>query len=342
MIYQRKDTPFWWYKFSINGKKYIGSTKRTDKKSATRYAVEKHNALLNAEQFGVRPTISIGEAMGSIIAVKKARTAESYDLQRRRLTGGFPSIHHLDPSAGMHSLDKQTLLKLYTARHREGLSANSRNREMAFLRQTYLWSRKHGFQVAPDLSFDIDKVVPKSRFLTTDETRAVAAFLGGLHGSGPERALDLLIFLVDTGARLNEALSLRWQRCDMTARMIYLWRFKGDTPSPVGMTKRVHDMLARKVNQEAPFVHMDRPVKMLREAIDSVCNSDPHIVETNGKATIHTLRDTFASRLIQANMSLRKVGDLLGHKSLLSTEKYAHLVTAQVALEGVGLLGDTN
>jgi len=338
MIYQRKDTPFWWYKFSINGKKYVGSTKRLDKKSATRFAVEKHNALLNASQFGIRPTISIGEAMDAIIAVKADRTAESYDLQRRRLTGGFPAIHHLDGSAGMHSLDKQSLLKLYTARHREGLSANSRNREMAFLRQTYLWCRKHGYEVAPDLSFDLDRVTPKSRFLTPQEIIDVQASLGGLHGDAALRATDLLVFLVDTGARLNEALALKWQRCDFTARMIYLWRFKGDMPSPVGMTSRVFDMLQRKRNQEAPFVHMDRAVKLLREAIDTVCNGDPQIVSTNGKATVHSLRDTFASRLVQANMSLHKVGSLLGHRSLISTKKYAHLALAQVADEGVGLL----
>ena len=69
-----------------------------------------------------------------------------------------------------------------------------------------------------------------------------------------------------------------------------------------------------------------------------MCNSDEQIVETNGKATIHTLRDTFASRLVQKNMSLHKVGNLLGHRSIASTNKYAHLVTAQVATEGVGLL----
>ncbi len=45
------------------------------------------------------------------------------------------------------------------------------------------------------------------------------------------------------------------------------------------------------------------------------------------KATIHTMRHTFASHLIMKGVGIRTVQELLGHSSIAVTEMYAHLST---------------
>ncbi|MGH9961536.1 MAG: tyrosine-type recombinase/integrase, partial [Pyrinomonadaceae bacterium] len=65
----------------------------------------------------------------------------------------------------------------------------------------------------------------------------------------------------------------------------------------------------------------------------------PDVVrEKGGKVTIHTLRHTFASRLVQAVVSLVKVSKLLGHSSVTTTEIYAHLAPNEVSEEAVMVL----
>jgi integrase len=48
-----------------------------------------------------------------------------------------------------------------------------------------------------------------------------------------------------------------------------------------------------------------------------------------GKVTIHDLRHTFASWLIQAGIRIEVVSVLLGHASLATTQRYAHLADSQ-------------
>lgn len=51
----------------------------------------------------------------------------------------------------------------------------------------------------------------------------------------------------------------------------------------------------------------------------------PYLKKINPNITIHTLRHTLATHLIQNNMPLRHVQELLGHKKLDTTIKYLHL-----------------
>ena len=77
----------------------------------------------------------------------------------------------------------------------------------------------------------------------------------------------------------------------------------------------------------------------IRKAIDRAGLNDLHVVkEKGGKVTIHTLRHTFASRLVQAGVSLAKVSKLLGHSSVTTTEIYAHLAPNEVSEEAVMVL----
>ncbi|PKD37802.1 hypothetical protein CWO84_21330 [Methylomonas sp. Kb3] len=58
--------------------------------------------------------------------------------------------------------------------------------------------------------------------------------------------------------------------------------------------------------------------------------------------TIHTLRHTFASRMIQNGASLYEVKELLGHSSINTTMGYSHLCQEQTTSKAKEIMDRTN
>jgi len=156
------------------------------------------------------------------------------------------------------------------------------------------------------------------RFLDQDEEERLFAAIR----KRSEDAWRLSIFLVDTGARLGEAIGLTWN--DVQAGRASFWITKSARSRTVPLTKRA--MAAVKV----PKNGYDGPFAMLRQApFRAIWNEAKAEVGLNDDEQLvpHALRHTCASRLVQGGIDLRRVQMWLGHQTLTMTMRYAHLAT---------------
>ncbi len=85
----------------------------------------------------------------------------------------------------------------------------------------------------------------------------------------------------------------------MTKRQMEVYRIKTKSHSTVPVSNQVYAMLESKRDAKRPFEALLRAIKRLRAAVDEVCNGDEVLNAQRGKATILSLRDTYAAWLFQ-------------------------------------------
>jgi site-specific recombinase XerD len=144
-----------------------------------------------------------------------------------------------------------------------------------------------------------------------------------------DRALILL--LLRTGMRIGEALGLRLNDLDMQDRKVHL--FQGEKNSLGRVVYLSDDVLGalklwlrrRDPNQEFVFYgHGNKPICYSTGRTRFVKYIQKAGLEPKGY-TVHCLRHTFASELLNAGMRLECLQQLLGHQDIEVTRRYARL-----------------
>jgi site-specific recombinase XerD len=146
------------------------------------------------------------------------------------------------------------------------------------------------------------------------------------------RHLPELEVSLHTGMRLAEQYHLQWSWIDFRTRVLTVPRSKHGELRHILLNDNAVDALhaARAQAGGSPSVFLNRYGERLcgpRVWFDDVISAAgiPNY-------TWHTNRHTFASRLVMAGVDLRTVQELLGHKSITTTLRYAHLApTHQLA-----------
>jgi len=160
------------------------------------------------------------------------------------------------------------------------------------------------------------------RYLTDDEERRL---MKQVRATCPDLEPQLIVAL-HSGMRRSEQYvtpdcpdgGLKWQHIDFGSGVITLPRSKHGESRHIRMNSRLREILKRlRTAASSPYVFPCEPPDKL---FPEVCGQ----AEVSN-FTWHCLRHTFASRLVMAGVDLRTVQELMGHKSIVTTMRYAHL-----------------
>ena len=170
----------------------------------------------------------------------------------------------------------------------------------------------------------------KENYLEGDDLKRLLEILRTDSNRG---VCNVAIFLLCTGARLNEALMATWGHIDRTTRV---WRI----PAANSKSTRVRsvplndaaidllDLLGGGEKSDARLFISEKtgePLKYVHKVWE-------RIREKAGfpKLRLHDLRHQFASFLVNDGRTLYEVQKILGHSSHAVTERYAHLSSASL------------
>ena len=304
----------------------LGSSKDLTLKQARKKAAE----TLSADY---RPcSLTLAQAFEAYARSGEYSGKCSINRERRR----FETV--VEPILGSKSIKAIGLTDVQTvmAALNSSLGNATRNRYLAMLRSIFRFSVDQGYcDKDPTRSLKLLREVPVKLYEVND------AFIGRLRRAvdwlddANPRTACLVEFLLLTGMRIGEALTLQWDDVNLPARHITLRFTKSGKVRHVPISDECIKLLSRLVEgtAESPSngwlfpssrgnSHMTRPVRTWKRAC--------HAVGLPLSLRFHDLRHIFASACVKEGIPLYTVQGLLGHSSIRMTERYSALASADL------------
>ena len=169
----------------------------------------------------------------------------------------------------------------------------------------------------------------KDRYLTREEAEILLFELR----KRSKDTHDISLLSLYSGMRFGEIANLKWGNVDFSQEQIMLKKTKTATNRAAYMTPDIKAMLlARQKGGPEDLVFPARRIvntpkkRISRAYYDTVSHLfNKNIDDKKERVDFHTLRHTFASWLMEDGTNIYYVKDLLGHSTVKTTERYAHV-----------------
>ena len=137
------------------------------------------------------------------------------------------------------------------------------------------------------------------------------------------------------GLRASEAVSLKVADIDSSRMLIQVRHGKGAKDRTVMLSPqllailRTYWRLARPREWLFPGRDESKPIDV--QVLHAACRSATKAAGLAKRVTVHTLRHSFATHLLESGVDIRIIQVLLGHNSLSTTARYTQVATTTIA-----------
>ncbi len=323
----------WWMNITFQGKQIRRSTETTDRKLAEAIYSKVHVRIIEGKYF------EQGEEVERTVAELLDRYEQEHIPKKasQRALRGY--LKNLAPFFGPYTLVEVTpklIVQYKGKRYQDGVKPATINRELALMKHAFNLAIKE-WEWAKDnpvsrVSFEREHN-KRDRWLCLDEEARLLS-------ACPHWLREVVLVALHTGMRMGEILALTWEAVDVFRRTVTILLSKNGDKRTIPLNETVLALLTEKLKKcetSSGFIfpsvagtkrdgHGLR--RAFRKALHTANIQDLHF---------HDLRHTFATRLVQAGVDLYQVQTLLGHRSPVMTQRYAHH-SSESLRDGVNLL----
>ena len=317
-LYKRRKV--WWMSCTYRGRQCRQSTGTSDRRLAEAVLAKVKVRIVEGRFFDTlqERERTFGELMERFLAehvVKKA--------SQRSYRGCVKNLCAFFGPYTLAEISPKLIVEYKHRRYADGRTPATINRELAAMKKAFNlaireweWCRENPVsRVAMEKEQNT-----RDRWLTREEQRRL------LQSCSPWLR-ELVVFALSTGMRMGEILALSWSGVDLFRRTVTVMRSKNGERRTIPLNQTTLELLKKKTKVR-PFKtdlvfcsQVQTPLesghlrRAFRAAVKQAKIEDFHF---------HDLRHTFATQLVQGGIDLYKVQRLLGHKSPLMTQRYAH------------------
>lgn len=221
------------------------------------------------------------------------------------------------------------------------MSKTSLARKLSSLRSFQQFLTNQGIKLAMAMkSPRLDRKLPVT--LTVDEIFYLLDSIKDdqLPTKFPFRDKAIFEMMYATGVRCSELINIKLVDLDLDNRIIKVMG-KGRKERMVLFGSKAAAILEKYLNIERPSLtrEMQQPYLILNynggqlttRSVQRIFEMFRHFLQIDRKLTPHKIRHSFATHLLQQGVDLRIIQELLGHKTIATTEIYTHVSNQQLA-----------
>lgn len=141
----------------------------------------------------------------------------------------------------------------------------------------------------------------------------------------------MLSLIYACGLRRSELLNLKPKDIDSNRKILIIKNAKGRKDRIAPISEKIIEMLRTYYKMYKPevwlFEGQKKREQYSEESLSKVLKNACKIVNIDKPVTLHWLRHSYATHLLENGTDLRYIQELLGHKSSKTTEIYTHVST---------------
>lgn len=164
------------------------------------------------------------------------------------------------------------------------------------------------------------------KFLTQNEIKKIIDITENL------KPKTIITTIYSCGLRLSELLELKISDIKSEQDCIVIRQSKGNKDRIVMLSPKLLDLLREYYKKYKPKEYVFEGQlggKYSARSVQQILKKSIEIAEIKTQASVHTLRHSYATHLLENGTDIRIIKELLGHNSIKTTEIYTHITDVQ-------------
>ena len=190
------------------------------------------------------------------------------------------------------------------------------------------------FKVVKDSQIEIDKIHRPKRekvlpnVLSKEEIKAI------LEAPKNLKHKAMLSMIYSCGLRRSELLNLKPNDIDSKRNVVIIRQSKGKKDRITPLSPKILELLRDYYKEYSPKMYLfegqEKNTQYSARSLEEVLKKSINLATINKPVTLHWLRHSYATHLLESGTDLRYIQELLGHNSSKTTEIYTHVSTKNI------------